>query len=59
MYSLSWCVSTVISGVVYYGLHKLSPMEVTGEAGYVIEGLEGESAELSSVGQEGGKAFDA
>ncbi|KAI7185327.1 uracil permease [Hortaea werneckii] len=62
LYSLSWCVSTVIAGTVYWILHKVSPMEITGEAGALFESLEGVDAEPDAVALEdlqGKKAFEA
>lgn len=62
LYSLSWCVSTVIAGSVYWILHKVSPMEITGETGALFESLEGVDAEPDAVALEdshGKKAFEA
>lgn len=41
LYSLSWCVSFVVSGVVYWGLGRVWPMAVEEGGAKVVEVIEG------------------
>lgn len=58
VYSLSWLVSIVVSGFVYWTLHRIWPMEIDVSA-EVIESPESDAGSLKDQGwTEKGKAFD-
>ncbi|KAK5113163.1 hypothetical protein LTR85_010981 [Meristemomyces frigidus] len=58
LYSLSWLISTLTAGSVYWTLHNVSPMEISSKED-MLEGVESD-ADLAGVddGAGGGKAFD-
>lgn len=52
LYSLSWCVSFVVSGTVYWGLGRVWPMVVEEGSAKGVEVIEGreESGEVVNEG---------
>ena len=61
VYSLSWLISIIVSGTIYWTLHKIWPMRVDGRLD-IIDGF-GSGGSIDGSMQEGeagkGKAFDA
>ncbi|KAK5679300.1 hypothetical protein LTS10_008115 [Elasticomyces elasticus] len=59
LYSLSWLISTLIAGLVYWLLHKLSPMPISEDSGEVLEGIESRTDSEVEQDPTKNKAFDS
>ncbi|KAK5740135.1 hypothetical protein LTR17_004847 [Elasticomyces elasticus] len=59
LYSLSWLISTLIAGLVYWLLHKLSPMPISEDSGEVLEGIESRTDSEDEQDPTKNKAFDS
>ncbi|KAK4540606.1 hypothetical protein LTR36_009036 [Oleoguttula mirabilis] len=58
LYTLSWHFATLVAGIVYFVLHKTSPMEILMQED-VLEGIVSQTASTEvDNGAEGGKAFN-
>ncbi|KAK3634368.1 hypothetical protein LTR56_007345 [Elasticomyces elasticus] len=59
LYSLSWLISTLIAGLVYWLLNKLSPMPISEDSGEVLEGIESRADSEIEKESSKNKAFDS
>ncbi|KAK4950158.1 hypothetical protein LTR10_011135 [Elasticomyces elasticus] len=59
LYSLSWLISTLIAGLVYWLLNKLSPMPISEDSGEVLEGIESRADSEIEKDSSKNKAFDS
>ncbi|KAK5136155.1 hypothetical protein LTR08_003992 [Meristemomyces frigidus] len=57
LYSLSWLVSTLIAGIVYWALHKLDPMVISTDE-EILEGVDSDVDLVDVEDTESSKAFD-
>ncbi|EMC98540.1 hypothetical protein BAUCODRAFT_430075 [Baudoinia panamericana UAMH 10762] len=58
LYSLAWLISILVAGLVYWALHKISPMAASVDPADVLNGVDSETASDVVVEKTKGKAFD-